>query len=580
MKVLLTTLNAKYVHTSLALWYIYQFCRSDYPELLFREFNINQDLSWVQGEIYLERISVVAFSCNIWNIEQILIISRRLKTLVPEMQIVLGGPEVSADPESILEKNPWVDFIVTGEGEVTFKEWLSVLSRPNPDWGKIQGLAFRTPDGPVRTGKRPPIADLSMLPFPYPNDLSEFRQKLVYYETSRGCPNRCQYCLSGIEEGVRFFSMERVKLDLLSFIAAEIAQVKFVDRSFNANPGWAKEIWRFLISHPCRTNFHFEIAGDRLDDESINLLKSAPPGMFQFEIGVQSTNRETLEMIQRKMDFERLSVQVSKLLQNTPVFVHLDLIAGLPGEDYQSFGKTFNDNLLLKPDRLQLGFLKLLHGSGIRDRAGEYGYLFTEETPYEVMANHWISYDEILKLKTIEDLLERYYNSGKYKSAFRYLIPRFPTPFILFELLADWWKKQGFDQVSHKVKDQYGYLLQFYGTFQKEEAILRNLLKYDLLSNERMVELPEWAGTANPDVKSAGYQFWRDQTRRDRLVPEFDGLAIRDLQRKVLFEEFDFDPEDLLGNPLEEPVFDPKILLFVYDKNRVRVHKLNSEEFF
>ncbi len=580
MKILLTTLNAKYVHTSLALWYLYQFCRTDFPELKFTEYNINQELSWVCGEIYLEEADVVAFSCNIWNIEQILIISKRLKVLRPETVIILGGTEVSAEPEKILTENPEIDFIIVGEGEVTFKEWLGEFKKDSPDWSRIDGLVYRNDMRVVVNNPRSSMKDLTLLPFPYPEDLTPFRQKLVYYEASRGCPYSCQYCLSANEHGVRFFPLEQVKRDLLRFIEAEVLQVKFVDRSFNCNPGFAKEIWRFLLAHPGKTNFHFEIVGDLIDDESVEILAQAPTGMFQFEIGVQSTHPETLKLIQRKMNFAKLGEQVKKVRRSSRVFIHLDLIAGLPGEDYQTFAKSFNDNLLLKPNRLQLGFLKLLKGSGLRNKAAEYGYIFTKEPPYEVLSNNWISYEGLLKLKTIEDLLERYYNSGRFELSFQYLIPQFPTAFQLFEGYAGWWKKHGFDQISHKVKDLYGYLLQYYQALGKDPLVLRNLLKYDLLKNERLVELPEWAGVSNPELHNRGYRFWQNPDHRNQFIPELAEMPIRDIQRRVKFEEFDCDPEEVAATPLEEPILHKKIILFVYKGNEVKSYHIDREEFF
>ncbi|NLY75273.1 MAG: B12-binding domain-containing radical SAM protein [Firmicutes bacterium] len=576
MKVLLTTLNAKFVHTSLALWYIYQYCRNDFPGLKFREFNINQDLAWVFGEIYSEKADVVGFSCNIWNIEQTLILTKRLKALAPQTFIVLGGPEVWREPEQILDKNPQLDLIVVGEGELTFKEWLEQLLRDSRDWESIPGLVFRREGSLIRTPARKPVADLNRLPFPYPEDLTDFRQKLVYYETSRGCPYQCQYCLSANERGVRFFDLERVKGELLKFINAKIAQVKLVDRSFNCNVERAKEIWRFLIEHQGETNFHFEICGDLLDDESIDILSSAPSGLFQFEIGVQSTNQETLRLIKRRMDFDKLKRQVSRLHQRSKVFIHLDLIAGLPGEDYQSFADTFNDNLLIEPDRLQLGFLKLLKGSGLRERAAEYGYRFTEESPYEVLANRWITYDELLRLKTIEDLLERYYNSGRFKATFKYLIKRSANPFQLFEDFAQWWKKRGLDQKSHKVKELYQYLLDFCQTRNEDGRIIGNLLKYDLLLGERMVELPEWAGRFTPELKKISHRFWRSPENRERYLPEWSELKSREIQRKTLFAEFEIDPEAAFNDPLNEPPLQPTLWLFIYGRE-VKAFKLDKE---
>lgn len=577
MKILLTTLNAKFVHTSLALWYLYRFCRDDFPGLKFREFNINQDLAWVFGEIYSEKADIVAFSCNIWNIEQTLIITKRLKDLSPRTRIILGGPEVWAEPEELLAENPQVDMIVIGEGEITFRELLEEYIKGSGAWEKISGLVFR--DGPslVRTPARKPIADLNLLPFPYPDDLKDFRQKLVYYETSRGCPYKCQYCLSANEKGVRFLSLGRVKEELLKFINAEIAQVKLVDRSFNCDMKRAKEIWRFLLEHQGVTNFHFEIVGDLLDDESIAILSAAPQGLFQFEIGVQSTNEETLRLINRRMDFEKLKRQVTKLHHNSKVFIHLDLIAGLPGEDYSSFARSFNDNLLIEPDRLQLGFLKLLKGSGLRERVTEFDYHFTEETPYEVLSNRWITYDELLRLKTIEDLLERYYNSGRFKVTFRYLLARTGNPFGFFEDFAKWWKERELDQKAHKNKDLYQYLLNFYQSRNDNVLLIRNLLKYDLLLGERMVELPEWAGGFSPELKKISYRFWQKSENRERYLSEWAGLEPREIQRRVLFAEFDLNPQAVFEKPLAQVTFEPRLILFVYGRE-VKTFILEEEE--
>ncbi len=577
MKILLTTLNAKFVHTSLALWSLYQFCRDDFPGLKFREFNINQDLAWIFGEIYSEKTDVVGFSCNIWNIEQTLIITKRLKALAPGTTIILGGPEVWPEPEQIMMKSPEIDLIVIGEGELTLREWLAQYTKESTEWEKIPGLVFRRGASLVRTPPRKPISDLNLLPFPYPEDLTDFRQKLVYYETSRGCPNHCQYCLSANERGVRFLGFDRVKSELLKFIKAEIAQVKLVDRTFNCDVKRAKEIWRFLLEHQGVTNFHFEIAGDLLDDESVALLSAAPRGLFQFEIGVQSTNEETLRLISRQMDFEKLRWQVSHLHRNSKVFTHLDLIAGLPGENYQSFASSFNDNLLIGPDRLQLGFLKLLKGSGLRERAAEFGYHFTEEAPYEVLANRWITFEELWRLKTIEDLLERYYNSGRFTATFKYLIARTDNPFKLFEEFAQWWRGHELDQKAHKAKDLYQYLLSFYQSGNSNDLLIRNLLKYDLLLGERMVELPEWAGCLSPELKTISHRFWQTPENRQRYLKEWNGLEPREIQRKVLFAEFEIDPEAAISNPLIDQPLRPTLILFVYGPE-VKTFKLEREE--
>ncbi len=577
MKVLLTTLNAKYVHTSLALWYIYQYSRRFHPEVEFKEYNINQDLAWVCGEIYREKADVIGFSCNIWNIEQILTISRRIKQVAPDTVIILGGPEVWEDPEGILEDNPEIDYIICGEGEIAFKEWLDELKSPCPDFVKVRGLVFRDGERTVRTVARPDIEDLSVLPFPYPEDLTPFRQKLVYYETTRGCPFQCQYCLSANEKGVRYFPMERVKEELLRFIRAGIRQVKLVDRSFNCNLKWAKEIWRFLIAHPGETNFHFEVVGDLLDEEAFEILKEAPAGMFQFEIGVQSTHLETLTLIRRRMDWERLAHNVRRLVAETKVFVHLDLIAGLPAEDYLTFGGTFNQTFLLNPHRLQLGFLKLLRGSGLRARAEEYGYRFTRETPYEVLGNRWITYDELLQLKTIEELLERYHNTGRFRAALAYLISRHASPFAFFESLAQWWKRRGLDEMSHKGKDYYGFLRDYSRDHGFDTEVIRNLLKYDYLSGERSVELPEWAGPPDRELASRAYSFWKNPDNVIGRIPEYEGLSVREILRKTYMAGFDFDPRRVLECPETEPFGGPVVLLFVYGPDQVRIAEIEAE---
>jgi radical SAM superfamily enzyme YgiQ (UPF0313 family) len=578
MKILLTTLNAKYVHTSLALWYLYQYCRADAPGLVMREFNINQELAWVGGEIYSEHPDIVAFSCNIWNIEAILKLCRRLRQVAPEIRFVLGGPEVSVGPVGLMTENPAIDWIIVGEGELTFREYLEQLARPNPEWREIAGLVYRDGAMVVENRSRPQLSDLGCLPFPYPEELTSLREKLVYYETSRGCPYHCQYCLSANEQGVRFFPLETVRRDLLRFIEAQVAQVKLVDRSFNCNPQWAKTIWRFLLEHPGVTNFHFEIVGDLLDEEALTILATAPAGLFQFEIGVQSTNPVTLELVGRKMDWPRLRARVTQLIRMSRVFVHLDLIAGLPGEDYTSFCHTFDETMAIRPHRLQLGFLKMLSGSGLRKRAAEFGYQYTQESPYEVLSNRWISYAELLQLKAVEKVLELFYNSGRFSYSFQYLLDRWTSAFALFESLGVWWQSQGYDGVSHKPKALYEYLLRFYREKRgraPEVEVLRNLLKFDLLSRERLVELPEWADPACPELKRFSYEFWQDSAQRRRYFADQPEMTVRDLQRQTLMAHFALDPLAALTQSTQTLQWVETIYLFLYRRSGVEFYKIN-----
>ncbi len=575
MKILLTTLNAKYVHTPLGIWSIYQYCRKQFPGLALSEYNINQDLHWISGEIYSERAEVVAFSCNIWNLAQTLAISHWLKLVAPETIIVLGGPEVWEDPVGLLRDHPWIDQIVVGEGELTFAEWLREYGSTEPRWASILGLVYRSGREIVQNPPRPQIADLNQLAFPYPDDLAPFREKMVYYETSRGCPYHCQYCLSANEHGVRYWDLERVKAELLRFIQAGIGQIKFVDRSFNCHPERAKALWRFLLEQGGQTNFHFEIVAELLDEESLELLAAAPPGLFQVEAGIQSTHPATLTAIQRKMDFEKVSQNIHRLIRRSNVFVHLDLIAGLPGEDYQTFGKTVDDVLQLRPHRLQLGFLKLLHGSGIRQRAAEYGYQYTPEAPYEVLANRWIGYAELLRLKVIEDLLGRYYNSGHFQLSVEWFFQQYRRPFRFFEEFGTWWKSHGLDRIAHKSRDLYQYLLRFYETTSGETKVIRNLLKFDLLKTERMIELPEWTGVGHADLQKLGYTFWQNEANRERYIPDWDGRSIREIQRRVLFVQFEIDPLEADPVTAGQSAM-ASLYLFVYRGNAVTTHRLEG----
>jgi radical SAM superfamily enzyme YgiQ (UPF0313 family) len=575
MKILLTTLNAKYPHTALALWTIFQYCREAEPGLVLREFNINQDPAWITGEIYREKADVVAFSCNIWNIELTKRIGAHLKLVAPQTIFLLGGPEVSADPAAILKELDWADFIISGEGEVTFKDFLERCKAGRPDWSGLQGLTWRDGAKIIQNEARPLLPDLGILPSPYPEDLTPFRQKLLYYETSRGCPFECQYCLSAGERGLRFFPWEQVEADLLRFIRAGVEQVKFVDRTFNANLEWAKRIWRLLLANPGTTNFHFEICGDRLDEESFAILKQAPPGLFQFEIGVQSTNPETLDLVKRRMNFAKLAMTVKRLQNETNIHLHLDLIAGLPGEDYASFARSCDEVLALQPDHLQLGFLKLLKGSGLRARAVEYDYLFMAEAPYEILSSRWLSYEELLKLKGIEDLLEQYYNNRRFRNSLRFMTARFESPFRFWEEFAAWWRGRGMDGLAHKGRDLYGYLLEFFESRQGDSPVLRETLKYDLLQTERVVELPPWTGPVNKEVRARNYPFWQEPENRERFVPEFAGMTAREIERRTLFERFTIDPE--VASP-EEVESGERVIIFIYTPVGTRVVKLTPEK--
>ncbi|MBC7765960.1 MAG: DUF4080 domain-containing protein, partial [Hyphomonadaceae bacterium] len=400
MKIILSTLNAKYVHHALALRYL----SKSVPDARVMAFTINHTVESVCAELYkkITTDTLLGFSVYIWNVEMTLRVLARLKKVAPQLKILLGGPEVSYDPFETLTANTFVDYVIYGEGENTFK----ALCNANDcvSLHSIEGLAFRQDGQVIVNPPRPLIQDLDTIPSPYTSaELAAFEGKMLYYETSRGCPFTCSYCLSSTTHGVRFFSLDRVLADLRAMLDHRVGQVKFVDRTFNCSNVRTKAIVTFLIQNAAQTNFHFEIAAHLMDDALLALLKSAPTGLFQLEIGVQSTHAKTIQAIHRQTDFEKIATHVKALRQADNMHLHLDVIAGLPYEDYEAFQKTFNDVYALKPHALQLGFLKLLKGAAIRDFEG---YTYCDCAPYEVLATPWLTHAQLLALKRMEDMVE------------------------------------------------------------------------------------------------------------------------------------------------------------------------------
>ncbi len=444
-KAMMVAVNAKYVHTNIAVRYISRYCKNQGIDCDYCEFTINEPKSSVLAKLYEMDICIYGFSCYIWNIDYVLHICQSLKKLKPQSKIILGGPEVSFDAERLLERYDFVDYIICGEGE---------LASAN--------LLQNFPDSRcVIYGEK---SDMDKLPFPYSDeDLEKTVQgeKLVYYETSRGCLFNCAYCLSSMDMGVRYLDLERTKAEIKHLVESGAMTIKFVDRTFNAQKHRASELWKYCMSLDGDTCFHFEIGADLLDDELIDILKAAKPGQFQFEIGVQTTNKDSISEISRKMDMEKLSKNVKRLREDTNVMLHLDLIAGLPYEDFESFKKSFNEVYALSPHVLQLGFLKLLKGSPLRMRFDKYGMQFSDFAPYEIFSTDWLSYDEVIRLKAIEDVLERYFNSGRFYGTLSEVICCFNTPFDFYEKLSKYW--QAHQLVGQGVKriSLYSHLYEF-----------------------------------------------------------------------------------------------------------------------
>ncbi|NLB89340.1 MAG: B12-binding domain-containing radical SAM protein, partial [Syntrophomonadaceae bacterium] len=461
MKVLLVTLNAKFIHSSLALAYLKAFAQSESINIEIREYTINEQVMDILADIHKAKPDILCFSCYIWNIEPILEICSDFKRVNPDIPIILGGPEVSYDAKDILAKYP-VDFVIRGEGEETFKELLLSLKNKS-GYSFIKGITYRHEDKIIENEDRELINNLDIIPFPYQDNLANYKNKTVYYETSRGCPFNCAYCLSSTIKGVRYFSLDRVKEDLSYLMANEVKEVKFVDRTFNCNEERALKIMDFILENNKSTKFHFEIDAEILSDKFIDFLRHVPSGWFDFEIGIQSTYLPALNAVNRKAHWETLQRKIKLLTELGNIHIHLDLIAGLPNESYSEFGNSFNNVYNLKPDMLQLGFLKLLKGSPIRKEAERYQYVYQGKPPYQVLSNHIITYDEMIRLNQIENLVNRYYNTHIIEETLNYIIEKIfaDNAFRFFEEFAKYWDKEGLFYLGHKRDREYSIVKEF-----------------------------------------------------------------------------------------------------------------------
>ncbi|MET3507726.1 B12-binding domain-containing radical SAM protein [Halalkalibacter oceani] len=495
MKTVVTTLNAKYIHTCLALRCLKAYAEPDFPVEIV-EYTIKDPTLSIVADLYERKPDVIGFSCYIWNIEETIKVINQLKKVLPKTKIVLGGPEVSYDSREWMDTLPAVDFIVIGEGEETFKQFLEELSTTEK-YHLVFGLAYRKQDEVIITAPRPKVK-LGDLPSPYrfTEDLPALGQRVTYFETSRGCPYSCQFCLSSIEVGVRYFDIEQVKADLLFLIENGAKLIKFVDRTFNIKRDYALEIFRFLIDNHQDCVFQFEITADIMRPEVLAFLNEhAPKGIFRFEIGVQSTNDATNELVQRRQNFEKLTRTVKMVKNGGKIDQHLDLIAGLPEEDYSSFRRTFNDVFALRPEELQLGFLKMLRGTGLRLRAKDHDYLYMDNAPYEILGNNVLSFDEIVRIKRVEDVLEKYWNDHRMDRTIEYLVEKeFDSPFDFFQAFGDYWDEQGWSRIGHQLEDLFRRLDQFLSTITTKtpSAVIRALMMVDFFENHKHKPRKTW----------------------------------------------------------------------------------------
>ena len=540
MKILLAACNAKYIHSNLAVYNL-KSCSGEYSSrVVIKEYTINQIRDDILKDIYLEQPDVVCFSCYIWNISFVRELVPDLKKILPQVELWAGGPEVSYDAVEFLKKNPAFFGVMVGEGEETFHELAGYYIERKPETlSEIRGVAFRDENKGrdiVHTGWRE-LMDLSKVPFAYSN-LTEFKNRIIYYESSRGCPFSCSYCLSSIDKKLRFRDIELVKKELQFFIDNKVPQVKFVDRTFNCKHDHAMEIWRYITEHDNGiTNFHFEISADLLRAEELALMKTMRPGLIQLEIGVQSTNPQTIKAIRRTMDFEKLKGIVEQIHSFGNIHQHLDLIAGLPYEGYDSFHKSFCDVYALRPEQFQLGFLKVLKGSHMMEMTGEYQILYKNREPYEVLSTAWLTYGEILRLKMVESMVEVYYNSGQFKNTLVFLEKYFDDPFRMYEALGRFYEKKGYSEISHSRMRRYEILMEFAGE-QKEipSEALSDVMLLDLYLRENLKSRPSFASDQKP------YERLIWDYRKAKKIPKTAHIEVFRDGKKLLFDYTDRDP--------------------------------------
>lgn len=561
MKLLLIALNAKYIHSNLAVHSLKAYCRK-VPGIEVAEYTINQPLQKITADIYKRAPDALFFSCYLWNLRQIEELAAVLAKVVPSMDIWLGGPEVSFDAEETLERLPYVKGVMRGEGEETFfqlaKGYASGTFGAHGQeaqdvlLNRIDGLSYRNSRREICHTTERPSLKMDDVPFPY-DALGNFENRILYYESSRGCPFRCSYCLSSVDKTLRVRSLARVKRELGLFLEHSVPQVKFIDRTFNCNHRHAMEIWRYLKEKDNGvTNFHFEIAGDLLTEEMVSLLGTMRPGQVQLEIGVQSINQQTLQAIDRSMDVEKLRSVTGAIREQGNIHMHLDLIAGLPYEDFHSFRTSFDAVFAMRPHQLQLGFLKVLKGSPMEARRKEYGLCYMDGPPYEVLETKWLSYGELLRLKAVEEMVESYYNSGQFTRSLEMLSAAFDSPFVLFEALALWHEEAGLDMVNLSRNRRYELLLQFGAAHLEKEAFTDALL-YDYYARENAKNRPAFFGEERVE-KGFSKAFYSREAREHRYLKDAAYQQISDprvLRRMTHLEKlggryylFDYNEKD------------------------------------
>ena len=553
--ILLVGINAKFIHTNLAIRTLKANAKECESMVQLAEYTINHERQEIFQRIYEKKPSVIGFSCYLWNIEYVMSIACDIKKILPEVFIVTGGPEVAYRPEEIMEKYPAVDLVMVGEGEQTFYDFarrLKVAKEPGEiAFSQISGIVYREGERVHRTLPREAMR-MDDLVFPYRDqDIPELENHILYYESIRGCPFSCSYCLSSIEKKVRIKSAEKTESELDFFLRHRVRQVKFVDRTFNCNREYAYRIWQYIGEHDNGvTNFHFEIGGDLLREEDFALLSTFRPGLVQFEIGVQSTNGRTIEAIRRTMDLEHLKRNIARVHKAGNIHQHLDLIAGLPYEDYESFRLSFNEVYDMKPDQLQLGFLKVLDGSYMNEVKEKYEIRYSSQPPYEVFSTRWLSYEDVLKLKLIEEMVEVYYNSFQFCAAMAYLKNFFETPFDMYRELGEYYKEKELLERKHSRVNRYEILWKFVTerviSSEDEREEWREVLTYDLYRRDYVKNPPSFVRLRDEKIKKAVRDFFDKECEEPRFIQGYEGYVTKQLFHMLYMNCFCVDMETLL----------------------------------
>ena len=568
MKFLLVGINAKYIHSNPAIYSLRAYAGEEFRENIeLAEYTINNRKEEILADIYRRRPDVLGFSCYIWNFQLVKELLEDIPKVLPQAEVWLGGPEVSFDGPELLETYPVVKGIMTGEGEATFKELLAEMCKAEESDNdvnslkSIKGLILR--EG--RTGEREPL-DLDGLPFLY-DRLEDFGNKIIYYESSRGCPFRCSYCLSAIDKTVRLRSMDKVKKELQFFLDGKVPQVKFIDRTFNCNHAHALEIWKYMKEHDNGvTNFHFEIAADIMTEEELELLSSLRPGLVQLEIGVQSTNEVTLREINRFVNTKRIAKVVKTLREKENIHIHLDLIAGLPYEDYDSFVHSFDEVYAMEPEQLQLGFLKVLKGSPMEERAKEYEIAYQERAPYEVLSTKWLSYEQVLRLKKVEEMVELYYNSNQFRHILPVLEQEFESPFRMFEALADYYEQKGYFVNAPARSSRYEILLAFACEKNEErEELYKELLTFDFYLREKAKSRPAYA-PGQEKYRDVIWAFYCREEEEPQYLQAYREYHARQTVKMTHMEPFTYRVWSRDVKQIGEKMTEPAFVLFDYRK--------------